>query len=219
MKKSLILLLLLLIVVILAVPLSELQAADDKQGTAELSVDEQNKKALEAFNEILDLSESGDRQKVLPQLEAAYYQIITSYPKAYLVQEIYWRLVQIYVNEHVPPAFEKAEGLRREFNKKYSGSKIGDLIDRSIADGYYKNSMWDKLLAFFAPSIKQSVETGTFTKVYDLFMFTEAKFNLNDLVEAEKGYKLIINKFPEFRESKIAKKRLEEIAQKRQKQP
>lgn len=219
MKKSRIFLPLFLIVVFLAAPLSDLRAADDKQGADELSVDEQNKKALESFNEILDLSESGDRQKVLPQLEAAYLKIISSYPKANLTQETYWRLVQIYMNEHVPPAFEKAEGLRREFNKKYPGSRMGDLIDRSIADGYYKNSMWDKLLVFIAPSIKQSVETGKFTKVYDLFMFTEAKYNLNDLVEAEKGYKLIINKFPDFRESKIAKKRLEEIELKRQKQP
>jgi len=219
MKKSLVFLLLLLIAVFLATPFSGLRAADDKKIADDQSVDEQNKKALEAFKAILDLSESGDRKTVLPQLEAAYYRIITSYPKAYLTQEIYWRLVQIYVNEYTPPAFEKAEGLRAEFNKKYPDSKLGDLVDRALVDGYFKHGKWEKLASFFVPSIKKSIETGKFTKVYDIFMYTEAKFRLNDFVEAEKGCKIIIANFPDSKEGKIAKKRLEEIEQKRQKQP
>lgn len=218
MKKSLIFVLLTLISVFSAGSSSELWAADDKKVDDELSVEEQNKKALEAFKTILDLSESDDRQAVLPQLEAAYNQVISSYPKAYLTQEIYWRLIQIYLNEYRPPAFEKAEELRSAFYKKYPDSKLKDLIDRAIADGYFKNSKWEKLAAFFVPSIKQSIESGKFTKIYDIFMFTEAKFNLNDLVEAEKGYKIVIANFPDSRESKTAKKRLEEIEQKRQKQ-
>ncbi len=221
MKNSLIFVLLLLISVlsVSAGPSSAARSEEEKKGTADLSVEEQNKKALESFQTILELSESGDRQTVLPQLEAAYYHVISSYPKAYLTQEVYWRLIQIYVNEYRPPAFEKAEGLRREFYKKYPDSKLGDLIDRALADGYFKNSKWEKIVAFFVPSVKQSIETGKFTKIYDIFMFTEAKFRLNDLVEAEKGYKIIIANFPDAKESKIAKKRLEEIEQKRQKQP
>jgi hypothetical protein len=74
-------------------------------------------------------------------------------------------------------------------------------------------------VAFFVPSVKQSIETGKFTKIYDIFMFTEAKFMLNDIVEAEKGYKIIIANFPDSRESKTAKKRLEEIEQKKKKKP
>lgn len=219
MKKSLIFVLLLLISVVSAETLYAANSSDEKKAADELGVEEQNKKAFEAFKAILDLSESGDRQTVLPQLEAAYSNVISSYPKAYLTQEIYWRLIQIYVNEYSPPAFEKAEGLRSEFYKKYPGSKLGDLIDRALADGYFKNSKWEKLVVFLAPSIKQSIETGKFTRIFDIFMFAEAKFKLGDLVEAEKGYKIVMANFPESRESKTAKSRLEEIDQKRQKQP
>jgi len=219
MKKSLIFVLLLLVSLFSAGLSNAASSSDEKKVVDELSVEEQNKKALEAFKAILELSESDDRQTVLPQLEAAYYHVISSYPKAYLTQEVYWRLIQIYVNEYRPPAFEKAEGLRTEFYKKYPDSKLGDLIDRALADGYFKNSKWEKLAAFFVPSVKQSIESGKFRKIYDIFMFTEAKFRLNDLVEAEKGYKIVIANFPDSRESKIAKKRLEEIEQKRQKQP
>jgi hypothetical protein len=219
MKKSLIFVLLLLVSVFSAGPSSAVGGSEEKKVADELSVEEQNKKALESFQTILELSESGDRQTVLPQLEAAYYRVISSYPKAYLTQEVYWRLIQIYMTDYRPPAFEKAEGLRSDFYKKYPGSKLGDLIDRAIADGYFKNSKWEKLVAFFVPSVKQSIETGKFTKIYDIFMFTEAKFMLNDIVEAEKGYKIIIANFPDSRESKTAKKRLEEIEQKKKKKP
>jgi len=219
MKKSLIFVLLLLISLFSAGLSNAASSSDEKKAADELSVEEQNKKALEAFQTILDLSESGDRQTVLPQLEAAYYHVISSYPKASLTQEIYWRLIQIYVNEYHPPAFEKAEGLRSEFYKKYPESKLRDLIDRALSDGYFRNSKWEKLVAFLSPSIKQSIETGKFTRIFDIFLFTEAKFKLGDLVEAEKGYKIIMANFPESRESNIAKKRLEEIEQKRQKQP
>ncbi len=219
MKKSLVFVLLLLISVFSAGPSHAAGSSDEKKAADELSVEEQNKKALEAFKTILDLSESGDRQTVLPQLEAAYSNVISSYPKASLTQEIYWRLIQIYVNDYHPPAFEKAEGLRSEFYKKYPDSKLRDLIDRALADGYFRDSKWEKLVSLLASSIKQSIETGKFTRIFDIFMFTEAKFRLGDLVEAEKGYKIIIANFPQSRESKIAKQRLVEIEQKRQKQP
>lgn len=219
MKEFLIFVLLLLVSLLSAGLSPAALSPEEKKAADELSTEEQNKKALESFQSILELSESGDRQAVLPKLEAAYYHLISSYPKAQLTQEVYWRLVQIYMNEYRPPAFEKAEGLRSEFYKKYPDSKLGDLIDRALADGYFKNSKWEKIVALFVPSIKQSITSGKFTKIYDIFMFTEAKFKLNDLVEAEKGYKIIVANFPESRESKMAKKRLEEIEQKKQKKP
>ncbi|MBI5635224.1 MAG: hypothetical protein HZA15_17295 [Nitrospirae bacterium] len=219
MKKFLIVILLLLVSLLSAGPSPAALNQEEKKAADELSAEEQNKRALESFQTILELSESGDRQTVLPKLEAAYYHLISSYPKAQLTQEVYWRLIQIYMNEYRPPAFEKAEGLRSEFYKKYPDSRLGDLIDRALADGYFKNSKWEKIVALFVPSIKQSIATGKFTRVYDIYMFTEAKFRLNDLVEAEKGYKIIIANFPDSREGKMAKKRLEEIEQKRQKQP
>jgi len=199
-----------------------LQAMPDSslaEETRTLSREEQNKEALKAFEKILQMAESSERANILPQLEAAYFDIIKNYPEAYLTQESYWRIMLIYLTDYNPPAFVKAEVLREEFLKKYPDSKLRDLIDSTIAEGYHKHAQWDKLLKFYAPSIKQSIETGKFTKVADIFMYSEAKYRLNDLVEAEKGYKIVVATFPSAKESVVAKKRLEEIQAKKPKQP
>ena len=193
-------------------------AAEEAKSPAEMSPEEQNKKALEAFQNILDLSESGERRQILPRLEAAYHDLIGSYPKANLVHEACWRLLQIYINDYQPPAFDKAEKLRAEFYGNYPDSRLKDLIDRTLADGYARHGKWDKVLALFAPSIKQSIESGKFTRVYDIFMYSEAKYKLGDLAEAEKGYRIVTTTFPDTRHGAIAKTRLEEIDKKKPKQ-
>ena len=215
MKISFVLLLLLFSTAFLqALPGSSLA-----EETITLSREEQNKEALKAFEKILQISESTDRSNVLPQLEAAYFDIIKRFPEAYLTQESYWRIMLIYLTDYNPPAFVKAEALREEFLKKYPESKLRDLIDSTLAEGYYNHAQWDKLLKFYAPSIKKSIETGKFTKVADIFMYAEAKFRLNDLAEAEKGYKIVVSTFPAAKESAVAKKRLEEIQAKKPKRP
>jgi tetratricopeptide (TPR) repeat protein len=213
MKKSLVSLLLLLFSAF-GQPMPDPSFAEEEKT---LSRDEQNKEALKAFEKVLSLTESAERANVLPQIEAAYYDIIRRFPEAYLSQESYWRIMLIYLADYNPPAFAKAETLREEFLKKYPDSKLMDLIDSTLADGYYKHAQWDRLLKFYAPSIKQSIETGKFVKVADIFMYSEAKFRLNDLVEAEKGYKIVITTFPDSKESAVAKNRLEEIRAKRTK--
>ncbi|MEK7333505.1 MAG: hypothetical protein AAB017_09025, partial [Nitrospirota bacterium] len=76
---------------------------------------------------------------------------------------------------------------------------------------YYANKMWDRLLRIFTPHVKKFIATWKLDRPYHLFMFSEAKFNLGDLIEAEKGYKIVIEFFPKTTEGETSKKRLEEI--------
>jgi outer membrane protein assembly factor BamD (BamD/ComL family) len=210
MKKSLILSLLLCSAVFIAAVPSVLHAEEEKKADSELSADEQNKLALEAYELILELSASGERKDILQQLENAYYGVISKYPKANLAQEAYWRLIQIYLGEYHPPAIEKAERVREEFVRKYPDSKMKMVIDRSVVDWYLKNAKWDKITAFFAPAIRKSIETGKYN-IYEIMMYTEAKYNLGDMTEAEKGYKIINANFPSTKEGARARQRIEEI--------
>jgi hypothetical protein len=191
-------------------------AADD--GPA-LSVEEQNSAAFEAFNRILELAGERERAGILPELEAAYRDIIRRYPEAHLAQESHLRLMLLYLTDFNPPAFAKAESLRDEFVLRYPDSPLRGILDRTLAESYHKHEQWERLLRFYTPSIRQSIETGGFTRVFDIFMYAEAKFGLNDLVEAEKGYKIVISVFSETREGSLAKKRLEEIQTKKTKRP
>ncbi|MFN3739328.1 MAG: hypothetical protein ACK4TF_01480 [Thermodesulfovibrionales bacterium] len=79
--------------------------------------EEQEKKALEAFNKILELTETGSREEILPRLENAYLDIIKNYPVAPLAQESYWRLIVIYTREYNPPKTEEAEAAYKNFYK------------------------------------------------------------------------------------------------------
>lgn len=207
MKKYPVFALLYLLPISLLSPQSALPAED----TAAMSVEEQDREAFKAFEKILELTGEGERTGILPQLEAAYHDIIRRYPKAHLAQESYLRLMLLYLTDFTPPAFAKAEGLREEYVLKYPDSPMRGLLDRTLAESYHKHEQWEKLLRFYMPSIRQSIETGKFPRVLDIFMFAEAKFGLNDLAEAEKGYKIVVADFAETKEGSFARKRLEEI--------
>ncbi len=48
-----------------------------------------------------------------------------------------------------------------------------------------------------------------------LFYYSEAKYGLGDIKEAEKGYRTITVLFPQSSEAMVSKKRLEEISSKK----
>ncbi len=212
MKKSLAGLLLLFWPAVL--PL--LPAVSYAAETAALSAEEQNRAAFKAFEKILELTEAEDRKTVLPEMETVYREIIEKYPLASLAQESHLRLMMLYLNDFSPRVYDRAEAVWEHFVKTYPDSKLRNIMDRTLAEAYYKDSKWDKLLRFFTPSIKKSIASNSFPRVFDIFMYAEAKFGLNDMVEAEKGFKIVTSLFPETVESKYALKRLEEI---RAKQP
>lgn len=206
-----------LLVVLFLIPacVTPPKIADDKKPLAagkELPVEEQEQKVNELFGRILSLTEAAeDRQSVLPQMEALYDEIINNYPDVPLVEETYWRLIALSVEEFKPPKIDKAERLYKDFLRRYPNSTLTFNIEQALGQFYYANKMWDRLLRTFTPYIKKFIATGKLDRPYHLFMFSEAKFNLGDLIEAEKGYKIVIEFFPKTTEGETSKKRLEEI--------
>ncbi|MDO9287431.1 MAG: hypothetical protein Q7T83_01420 [Thermodesulfovibrionales bacterium] len=189
--------------------------ADDKKPLADrkkLPVEEQEQKVNELFGRILSLTEEAeDRQSVVPKMEALYDEIINNYPDVPLVEETYWRLIALSVEDLKPPKVDKAEKLYKDFLRRYPDSTLTFNIEQALGQFYYVNKMWDRLLRIFTPYVKKFIATGKLDRAYHLFMFSEAKFNLGDLIEAEKGYKIVIEFFPKTSEGETSQKRLEEI--------
>lgn len=189
--------------------------AEEKKTVPEkkkIATEEQEKKAMGVFNKILDItSEAGERQEALPKMEVLYEEIIDNYPDVQIAEESYWRLIAILVEEFKPPKVEKAEKLYGEFSKKYPGSNMRFNIDQTLGQFYYSSKLWDRLLRFCSPQVKRFIQTGKLEGPYYLYMYSEAKFNLNDIVEAEKGYKIVLEFFPKTKEGYAANKRLKEI--------
>lgn len=208
-----------LIVFIAILPVSALAEEPEPQksgpSTAELSIEEQNRQALLAFQEILDLTQQNDRREILPQIEEAYRGIIRKYPKAYLSQEAFWRLMMIYLTDYTPPEYLRAEKVLKEFTETYPESKLMSLMNDSLANAYYRNGQWEKLLRLYTPFVKKFVEDQKLQRPAEMFLYAEAKFNLGDLEEAEKGFNIVINFFPDSREAARAKERTLEINNKR----
>ena len=189
-------------------------AREDVKG---MPADEQDKRALELFRRIYDTFEKGNRAQALPEVERLYGELIDTYPEAALAQESYWRLILIFLNDHTPPAFDRAEAYYNRFMAKYPSSQVRGEIDKALSDSYYRNRQWDRLLKFYTPAIKLYIEKGKLSKPQDMFMYAEAKLNLGDLVEAEKGYRIVIALFPRTRESALSSERLEEIRKRKPK--
>lgn len=183
---------------------------------APLSREEQEKKALEAFNKILELTETGSREEILPRLENAYLDIINNYPEAPLAQESYWRLIIIYTRDYNPPKTEEAEKIFKEFIQTYPDSPFKKDIEDTMVRFYYNQRAWERLIALEIPYIKEYIKTGELRTPVHLFYYSEAKYGLGDYKEAEKGFRTIITLFPQSSEAMVAKKRLEEISSKKE---
>jgi outer membrane protein assembly factor BamD (BamD/ComL family) len=177
-----------------------------------LAPKEDELKSLDRFTEILNLVElSPDRKAVLPEVEKAYIGIINEYPDTPLAQESYWRLIMIYINDHIPPDYEKAEYRYNEFLNKYPRSPLKNFVEEALGNRYYRDAMWKKLLWVSTPAFNKYVDQGISTTPSLMFMYAEANYNLGNFTEAEKGYKGVIVLFPKLNESKKSRARLDEI--------
>ncbi len=169
-------------------------------------------KPIELFNKILDLSMSSDnRQEVLPQIEELYKRIITEYPEAPLAQESYWRLINIYVKECLPPALEKAELLYHEFFRRYPDSVFKNLIEETLGKAYYDAGEWNKLLEISSAVFNRYTKNGERPGSLMLLMYSEANFRVGNLNEAKKGYELAIRLYPVLKNNSKVKARLDEL--------
>lgn len=180
-----------------------------------LSPAEQDAKALELFMSISEIFDQSSRQEALPKVEALYLKIINDYPDAALGQECYWRLIIIYVRDTNPPQFEKAETYYGRFIKKYPDSQFRREIEDVMSKAYFASGKWENILAFYSPAVERYIKTGKLDRPQDMFLYAEAKLNLGDLTESEKGYRIVISLFPKSRESSISKQRLVEIEKKK----
>jgi tetratricopeptide (TPR) repeat protein len=168
--------------------------------------------SLEIFTEILDIIESSeDRQSVLPQVEELYDRIIREYPDTPLAQESYWKLITIYMEDYSPPDFEKAETRYTEFIKKYPNSILRGMVEDTLGKGYYKNAKWEELLRLCTPVYKDYIEKGKHPRASLIFMYSEANYNLGNLEEAEKGYRIVAELFPKLIVGKKSKAMLEKM--------
>jgi tetratricopeptide (TPR) repeat protein len=182
-----------------------------------ISLEEQEKKVEELLEKVLRAERQKDIQSILAQKVGAYEEIIFRYPESSRTPETYWRLMVILLKRYNPPDFEKAESLYNDFKKKYSDPQMIKLISEDLSDAYYSNGEWERMLKLQTPAIKKFIETGTLSTAAEMFLYSEAKLNLGDLIEAVKGYKIVVALFPHTEESSKSIERLKEIKEKYQK--
>ncbi len=179
----------------------------------EMYLDEQKKKSIEVFTEILKVTSSAtERKEVLPKVEKMYKKIIAEYPETGLAHESYWRLITIYAEDYSPPEYEKIEQLYSEFLLKYPRSHMRQSIENTMAKSYFDNGKWEKLLALTKPFIDNYKEKETMANPYTMFYYAEANYYLKNFDEARRIYIIIEEKFPNIKtENKWSKVRLKEL--------
>ncbi len=201
------------------VPEKPVQVKKQVEGKETYVPKEEESKSLELFTEVLDLVEStDDRKSILPKIEDLYDKIISQYPDAPLAIESYWKLITIYVDDYSPPAYDKAESKYQEFLRNYPQSFLKGFIEDTLGNSYYRNAEWNRLLKLSSPSYQEYLEKGSEPRASVLFMYSEANYHLGNIIEAEKGYKIVTKLFPKLIVGIKSKKMLEKIKENRGKQ-
>lgn len=184
-------------------------APEERKRYSSMPPEEQEEKSTQVFERILNLTEGIDRDKNLPEIEKAYYEVMKKYPDSLFAQESYWRLMLLNIKEKNPPRFDEVERLYAEFGNKYPDSNFHYPIDDTLVRQYYRHERWDELISICTPYVMDYIETGSLRSPFFLFFFSEAKLNLHDYAEAEKGFKTVLIKFPSTTEGIVSKQRIE----------
>ena len=98
----------------------------------DLTVEEQQKKAYEILGQILQLTDSMDREQNIPEIKAGYREIIEKCPDTALAQESYLRLVLLAREENTPESNAEAERVYQEFLQKYPDSSLQRIIENEL---------------------------------------------------------------------------------------
>lgn len=176
------------------------------------SPEEREKKAFEKFNEVLIVKRSSmDKKTVLPKMEKLYLELIEEYPDVPVAQEGYWKLFEMYTKDYSPPLYDKAEKLYDEFVTNYPQSGLKGLVDKTLALSYYINKDWERLLKLCEPEFRKYTKEEKPPYPLLIFMYAEANFHLNNFDEAEKGFRIVMDKFPQLNENRRAKDRIQFI--------
>lgn len=184
----------------------------DIETTKIISPEEREKKAFLKLNEILIAKRSAkDRKSALPRMEELYFELINEFPDVPVAQESYWKLIDIYVKDYSPPLYDKAEALYEKFLKEYPRSGLRELVDKTLGISFYRNKEWERLLRFSTPEFMEYGRGEKAPFPFLIFMYAEASFQLGNFDEAEKGFMIVLEKFPQLNEEKKAKARIAEI--------
>ena len=179
----------------------------------------EQRETLDIFTQILEIYENAEnRQAAAQKAEVLYAKIINEYPDTPLAQESYWKLITISVRDYSPPAFEKAEAYYNEFVTKYPGSVLKNAVEQTLINSYVKHAEWERLLKFCTPAFMEFKDTGKEPTPLVLFMYSNANYRMGNIIEAKEGFTAVLELYPNISYGKMAKKRLEEIGQKEEKQ-
>jgi tetratricopeptide (TPR) repeat protein len=181
-----------------------------------MSVEEQRKKGLEKFDEILTVRQSlRYRQDALPGMEKLYLELIDQYPDAPIAQESYWKLVESYVKDYSPPRYDEAEELYTRLVRDYPQSFFKKMVERTLGVRLRISKEWERLLRISTPAYREYIEKGTKPLPLMIFSYAESNFWLGNYEESEKAFKVLIEEFPRRSESRLPEARIKYIRSKK----
>jgi tetratricopeptide (TPR) repeat protein len=181
-----------------------------------MSVEEQRKRGLEKFNEILTVRQSlRYRKDALPEMENLYLELIDKYPDAPIAQESYWKLVESYVKDYSPPRYDEAEELYTRLVRDYPQSFFRKMVERTLGVRLRINKEWERLLRISTPAYREYIEKGTKPLPLMIFSYAESNFWLGNYEESEKAFKVLIEEFPRQSESRLPEARIKYIRSKK----
>jgi len=159
----------------------------------ELTVDEQNEAAFEVFQEMYEMSGTLSQEELVTVRLEQYDRIINNYPKAGLAQEAHWKKVRIYLRDVDPPALADAERTYDHFAANYPDSVLMQEVQNELIRFYVKKKMWESLLRFTAPIVKENREQPLPMPFY---YYGEASYQLGRKEEAKVSFEMAVERIP-----------------------
>lgn len=99
----------------------------------QLTPEEQNTRAFEILEEILQLSDTFYRKENIPQIKVLYREIIETCPDTGVAQESFLRLILLAKEEKTDEGDAAAAQLYREFLERYPDSRLKRIIENELA--------------------------------------------------------------------------------------
>ena len=99
----------------------------------QLTPAEQEKRAYEILEEILQLSDAVYRKENIPQIKALYREIIETCPDTGMAQESFLRLVLLAKENKTAEGNAEAEQVYQEFLQRYPDSRLQRIIENELA--------------------------------------------------------------------------------------
>lgn len=181
--------------------------------------EQQEQLAQDTFLAMLEVTGVKSRAEAVPELEAGYRKIIYEYPKSSLNEQAYFLYLRFLLKDNDPPREDEAEAIYQEYFKAYPDARLTSAMNETLARFYFAFERWEKLARFTTPFMKKFKETGKLRGPMYLYLYSEAKFHLGLVGEAEIGYTLLADRFPGTLEGNVAAKRIEMIEEMRNRAP